>query len=344
MLNSKKAFPVHSHRTQGGAALISVILASLVLALMGSIAAQQAQISFLITHRIRENVEALVCADSGLSAALSEIHYEPRFERFESDRFPYSGQAPTMPLPPTFGLTTSLQPRSENRIDITTEARGRNRAYRSLSITIQRAKDPYVPAALYFHHTAPSILANNKISVRGANSGRYKIPAIAASSHSTATSIHDYFKAGGAKISGDPMALGWSNLDSALSKIRAHPRQMPLPEIINGPLPRAIGVSQSTVQINDAAAAGLWLIDGDLGIEGSFSFDGIIFVLGDVHLSPSSRTKIRGAVIQAMPGRALNARGQLEIRYDRKELLRALALFPDLLERRAEVIGWKDNS
>ncbi len=347
MPNSNTTGHGDSLRNQRGAALVAAILTSTLLVLIASIASQQAQISYLIHHRMREGSEALIAADSGLAAAIADVRYEPRFERFEladGSAFPYSGMQPTAPLPLSFGVSTLIATNSANRVDIVAEARGRNRAARSLTTTLTRTNHPYVPATLYFHGTTPSIAAYGTIAIRG-DSRPVAIPATAAKTHQAAQAAQQAFATGGAVLEGSPVAAGagWTNLENALDTVRNDPNQLTLPELVQGPLPSGVWFSGSSVQVADGTASGVWLIDGDLSVDSSLAFEGILFVLGDILLAESSTTKIKGAVIQAAPGQTIAARGDLSIAYDLDALDRARRLRPGLLDTRARIAGWKDD-
>src|SRR5690606_12336719 len=68
-------------RSDRGAALITAILVAAFFLLIGSIASQQAVVSFLISHRITESAQALVAAETALAAALADMFRDPSFSR-----------------------------------------------------------------------------------------------------------------------------------------------------------------------------------------------------------------------------------------------------------------------
>lgn len=332
---------------QRGAAIITTLLASALLALIASMATEQATVSFLIEQRVRESAEALIAAESGLSAALADFAAEPRFDRFDlaaGTAFPFTNPVSIAPLPPSFHVDTKVRPRSGNRVDFVATARGRRHARRTLAATIERGADPYVPAALFLDAPAPSVTMSGRLAISGSSRAGNPIPALATRSRGQAEDLLHHLAAAGASLAGTPLAqaASWSELAEVVQRVRRDADL--LPEVVSGQIAPTLVASAASVEITTAQGAGLWLIDGNLTVRADFTFEGLLLVLGDIHFQEESQVKILGALVQASPGRTLNTRGDTTISY-RSAALRAVdSSHPGILERRARLIGWRDES
>lgn len=330
---------------QRGVALIATLLASALLVVIGSVAAQQAWISWMIGHRLREAAEALVSAESGLAAAIADFAVEPSFERFDlpsGSAFPYHGGSPVgIPLPDSFRIRTEIRARSSTHVDFVVTSTGRNRARRVLAATIERSDAPYVPATVYQADSGATISFSDTLAIFGRVGTGEPIPAIGTPSESQAQETYRQLEAAGASMSGGPAAARWAKLGDIAQGIRS--RGAPLPEVVSGAVAEGIWVSAASMEIASAFGRGMWLIDGNLRIRSSFEFEGLLLVQGDVEVEPGAGFSLAGAIAQLAPGRSLHSRGRTRLAYEADVLREVAALDPGLLDHRAILIGWRDD-
>lgn len=331
---------------QHGAAIVTTTLAALFLALVASMATEQATVSYLIEHRLRESVEALVAAETGQSVVLAEFAAEPRFERFDLEdgsRLPIASPIAIAPLPASFVVDTRLRHRPGGRLDFVTHARGRRGAGRTLAATIERGADPYVPAALYLASEAPTITAAGQISVHGSTRAGNPVPALATRSPLLTESLRQQLAGAGAELIGTPVAVtgAWAGLGELANDLRADAGR--LPETIAGALTAAVLASSGSVEVAGGSGSGVWLVDGDLNVASDLSFDGLLVVLGDIRVGEHARLAVRGSLVQLPPGRSFQIRGRAAIAYRSAALLELDTLRPGLFHRRARLIGWRED-
>jgi len=333
--------------SQRGAALITALLTAALLMAIGVTAAEQARMSFLIAHRSRDSVEALVAAETGLSAVLADVALEPRFDRFDVDAgapFPFLRARTIAPLPASFSVHHRIQPRSTNRVDVVVQARGRNRAGRTLAATIARDADPYVPAALFTAGSGPSITGSDLLEISGSTTSVNPIPAIGARTQADADAVHRDLTAAGTGLIGVPIAAAaaWTDLPAVIARARAAAGV--LPDAVDGPQSGGVLSSGGSIEVGCASGSGLWLVDGNLTVRSQFSFEGLLLVLGDIVFDDSSDVRILGALVQAPPGRTVQIRGDAVVSYRSAPLRDLDASHPEILGRRARVVGWRDDS
>ncbi len=330
---------------QRGAALIATLLAAALLLIIGAIASQQAVVSWLVGHRMRESSEALIAAESGLALAIADFDAEPSFDRFdvpEGSPFPYAGPRDTAPLPHSFRIRTEIRHRTSSRIDFATIANGRNRSRRVVAATIERSDAPYVPAALFFGHTTPSVAFSGRLTLSGVTSANHPVPAIATPSGSQAEGLHDQLVAGGARLTGGSAATRWSAVSGVVQRLRADAGE--LSDTPLGAVPNGLWASPASVDVGAASGSGVWLVDGDLSVGSSLNFEGLLLVLGDIHVAEGARLDVTGALALLPPGQSLHSRGETTITYRATPLEQIESIDPTLLGRRAQLIGWRDDS
>ncbi len=327
-----------------GAALIATLLASALLMIVGSIASQQALVSWLIGHRMRESAEALVAAETGLAMAIADLEREPSFARFDlppGSPFPFAAAPPNAPLPDSFRVRTELRPRSDTRVDFVAIANGRNRARRMVAVTVERGTAPYVPAALFLGDASASLSVAGDLTIAGAATADGVVPALGAGSLGQAESLRDQLEAAGAALSGGSTGARWSEITGAVARLRSIARV--LPDAPVGAVTRGIWASASSVEIAAASGVGVWLVDGDLTVRSNLTFDGLLVVLGDIEIAAGAEVEINGSLAQLPPGRSFQSRGETRIRYSPNALRDVESLDPTLLGRRARLIGWRDD-
>lgn len=330
--------------SEQGAALISTILATALFLLIGTIASQQAVISFLVSHRVTESAEALVAAETAMAAALADVARQPSFARLsqaDGGTFPFlDGATPPQPLPDSFAVDARLRSRSETRIDVIATARGRNRARRILVTTIEREDRPFLPAALFLAADTPTLSPSGTLEISG--SAADEVSAVATPSLAHADALAGALSSSGAQITGGVSPSDWDDLDDLIS--RARESALSLPENPSGAIAPGIWLSRGSADIADAGGEGVWLVEGDLAIDGVLTFEGLLIVLGDIRVSTGSEMAVRGGVVQARPGRLFDCDGHVVIDYDLDALNAIDSMHPGLLDRRARVIGWRDEA
>lgn len=327
-----------------GAALISTILAAALFLLVGTIASQQAVVSFLVSHRVTESAEALVAAETAMAAALADLARQPSFTRLsqaDDGPFPFlDGATPPQPLPDSFAVDTRLRSRSQTRIDVIATARGRNRARRILVTTIERENRPFIPAALFLAADTPALSSSGTLEISG--STKDEVSAVATPSQAHVDALASSLTASAAQITGGVNASDWDNLDDLVS--RARENALSLPEPPSGAIAPGVWLSRGSVDIADAGGEGVWLVEGDLAVDGVLTFAGLLIVLGDIRVSIGSEIAVRGGIVQAGPGRHFDCDGRAVIDYDLDALNQIDSVHPGLLDRRARVIGWRDEA
>lgn len=310
-------------------------------------ATEQATVSFLLEHRQREAIEALIAADSAMAVALADFARDSRFDRFAlppGSRFPFAGPDVAVPLPPSFRVDTTVWPRSSTHIEFVARARGRSQAERRLVATIARGGDPYIPAALYLAARDPSLTLSGKLAITGSKARNDRVPGLATQSQAHGEAMRQQIFAAGDILDGAPpvAAAQWGLLDEILGHVRD--TAAPLPELVVGSFAPAVHSSQGAVRAHSVSGGGIWLVDGDLTLSEEFVFEGLLVVLGDLHVDDGARVRVDGGLILAAPGRLLNNRGDLSITYKSNSLRAVDELQPGLLHRRAHLIGWRDDS
>ncbi len=331
-------------RRQRGAALISTLLASALLAVIASLASQQAIVSWLVGQRMRESAEALIAAESGLSAALADFAVEPRWERFElpdQGPYPFLDAGFAVPLPDSFHVETKIVRRSPDRVDLVAVAQGRNRARRILAATIRDSGTPYVPAALHLP-TGTTIALKGDFALAGETASDNPVPAIATAAQADADRVRTQLESAGARIDGESTTAKWSDLGDTLQSLRA--TAATLPTAPAGSMPAGVWKSIASLEIGNVTATGVWLVDGDLTVNDSMGFEGLLLVAGDLLISSGASLTVEGALAIAPPGRSLQSRGTVEVRYRADALGAIESLEPGILDRRARLLGWRDDS
>lgn len=327
--------PTCRTRDEAGAAVVATLLAASLLALIGTLASQQAVISFLVGHRMREGAEAMVAAETGLAVALADLARQPSFERLSraaGGPFPFgTGAAPLQPLPPSFAVDVFVRERASTVVDVVARSAGRNRARRVVVATLERGDQPYLPAALYLAAESPSLSLGGILEIGGGD-----LAAIATPTAADAEALQQALLAGGAAVDGLVTAAPWDDLDDVVQRVRE--LAAPLPEPTAG-----VWLSQGSFDVSEATGAGIWLIDGDLGVDTALAFEGLLIVLGDIEFTEGSAVTIRGALVQAQPGRSLIGRGHTVIEHDAAVLAALDAAHPTVLGRRARLIGWREE-
>jgi hypothetical protein len=331
-------------RGEAGAALVTTLLATALLVLIATIASQQAVISFLVGHRMRESAEALVAAETGVAAMLADLARQPSFERLSraaGGGFPFSSGAPSpQPLPNSFTVETEVRSRSASILDIVATAAGRNQARRIVVATVQRGDQPYAPAALYLAAAATSLSFTGTLEIAGAGSAADDVAAVATALPADAEAIEHSLIAGGAALDGAVAAAAWDDLGDVVQRIRDGAAALPEPP--QGTVAAGMWASRGPLDVDSAAGSGVWLIDGDLTVHSALSFAGVLLVLGDIHFADGAEVTVDGAVVQAAPGRSIVSRGRTTFAYDGAALRAVDSAHPSLLEHRLTVIGWRD--
>lgn len=327
-----------------GAALIATLLVSALLMIIGSIASQQAVVSWLIGHRLRESAEALVTAETGIAMVIADFESEPRFGRLDlpdGSPFPFLQVPAGVPLPTSFRVRTEIRARSAGRVDLIAIATGRNRARRVVAVTVERTAEPYVPAAFFVGGAGSSLSVAGDLTIAGSAAAAGAIPALGAPADTQAESLRDRLEADGAVVRGGTVGSPWSELDETLTRVRAGAQLLHDSPV--GDLARGIWESRGSVEVSRASLAGVWLVDGDLSIRSSLSFEGLLLVLGDINIGPGADFQINGALALLPPGRSFQSRGDAVISYRAGPLRDVESLDPTLLGRRARLIGWRDG-
>jgi hypothetical protein len=98
-----------------------------------------------------------------------------------------------------------------------------------------------------------------------------------------------------------------------------------------------------SIDVGNADGSGVLVVDGNLRVDGRFTFAGLVLVAGDVDAEPGSSLEISGALLQSRPGRELRLAGDGRIAYDAAALAAADTLSGRVLPRRAIVGAWREK-
>jgi hypothetical protein len=329
---------------QNGAALLVTLTALALLSAIAALAVVQARSDFLIHHHTRDGLTAFTIAEAGLALAMADLERDARFSRLANatdGHFPFSSPPPSYFPREPLRFEVGVVQRDSDQVDIVSQSFGAGRASARVAVTVRRGSDPFLPAALHTRAAPPSILLGDRFRIDGGN----RVPGIAVADPAAARALAETLDAAILeRIDGEPPIGSSDSAATANLADRAAASGRPLPGEISGALGRELFFAPSALSIDAADAAGILVVDGDLSIASSFRFEGVIVVGGDLLFADDSDVQIRGAVLQRTPGRALHLRGRGAIQYD-ASVLRALdGDFAGLLERRASVLGWRDDS
>jgi hypothetical protein len=335
--------------SEHGLALLTVLAAMAFLSSIAAFAVMQARVDYLIHHHTREALALFTTAESGLEMALADLALEPRFSRIDLDAgslYPFLRPPPRYFPAAPYSFAVTLEPDGDDRVDIVARGYGLTAGYRQLAATVRRDAAPYVPGAVHTPAPVVSLIVASGFQII-ADGAAATVPALAVESEAAIRAIVDQTPPGDlAQLLGDP-ALGVANLAGGSPPSQAvaqHPDATPVGPQLGAALGHGIFFSSQSLSVGDASGSGILAVDGDLSVDRSLRFDGIVVVRGDVLFADLSQVEIAGALLQETPGTALHLRGSGEIRYDETELARVETDFPGLLDRRAIVDGWRDDS
>jgi len=331
---------------QRGSALLVTMTALALLSSIVALAVLQARGDFLIHHHSRAALVAFATAEAGLELALADLRRDARFSRLAAAS---GGPYPFATAPPEFfprepsRFAVTVVARDADRIDLISASSGIGRARARVAATVRRDSAPFVPATLQSRAAPPSLLLGDGFRIDASRTGG--VPGLAVSDASTARALAaDLDPTTAAQIRGDP-PIGASDSDLG-PELFAHVETagQRLPPEVSGTLGRGLFFAPQPLHALAASASGILVVDGDLSVDAAFQFDGVLIVRGDLLFAESSDVRIAGAVIQEAPGASLHLRGRGEIRYD-ADVLRAFESdFAGLLQRRATIEGWRDDS
>ena len=240
---------------------------------------------------------------------------------------------------------------ASDRVRLRATCLGPRNASRTIEITLARARDPFVPGALYLDRptidaSAPVVLAGGD-HAPGDPAGQSTGPG------------HPVAAAAGAGLdmgiplpppvtdgSGGPVAVEPApRMDDEAFSARMLAADVPLladlsPTSLTAPV---VHLPTDARLTSAAAGSGLLVVDGTLSIAAPFEFTGVVIVGGGLDIAPTGSVSVRGWLwVRGAGARvAVAAAGPLTVRFAADAVANADALVP--LPRRAVPIGERES-
>ena len=333
---------------QCGYALLTVMVAMAFLLPLGAFAAMQARLDLMIQAQIRAALVSFSAAESGLDVALADLALDPRFERLgegpdgrkgtaDDGEYPFEGAPPESLLAPPLRVEVRVEPRGDDRVDIVAEGSVDGRALRALEASVVRAAAPQLAGAVLSSGAPLSVSVGDGLELLGPRSGE---PVLAVSTSDEARAVAEQLAAQGHAAR---VAVSSSSCADAALAAAEQAGFRRLDPVSSGVLGDGVLVSPTSLSLTDASGSGVLIVDGPLLVGGSFSFSGIVVVLGDVRLDGASSVRIEGALLQGGAGSVLDLRTVGAIAYDDEAIRRADEWMPGWLPHRAVVTGWRER-
>jgi hypothetical protein len=352
---------VTGSKRQSGNALLVVLMFTAALLSLGAYAALQARMDLLIQKQITGAVQGFYVAESGLEHALAEVRINPWFDRLlsgpdgvsgtaDDSRFPFrNAPADYFPRPPT-RYEVTVEARGSDAAEITSRARTAAEAQQVVAATLTRSDDPFLPGALYSEADALSVTLGPNFSLDGGGSDDPGARAgFALGDQSTVDGVLPDLDSASPRVTGlgdEPslIAAPFPSISELASTLLENPRARRVDGTLSGAFGYGLVVSNAPLVVTDADGAGVLVVQGDLRVEGEFSFSGLVIVLGNVVVPLGSRMEVHGGLLQAGDYRRIDLLGAGAIHYDQEIVLRVDSDFGARLPRKAVVTGWREVS
>lgn len=347
---------------QTGSALITTMIVSSALLVIGAFAVMQARLDLLVQRHTRAAVEMFYVAEAGLEHALADLASDPRFERLLVGRdgiegTPDDGAYPFRNGPPSFfprapfRYEVRVESVDENTAEIVSQGIGAGPATRSVSAPILRSTEPHLPAAASAFALDLEMLLSDEFSLLGSEPGApgEEVPALAVVDNAVRDGIlSELPETAKARIVGprgapSVAARQFVDLAELADRIEQLPEAVLLPDGATGDLGAGVLVSRGSLLVGTASGSGLLLVQGDLVVGEQLDFSGLVAVMGDVSFERSSSIQIDGSLLQGAPGKQLKLLGTGHIKYDREAIQALDGAVPGLLPRGALVAGWRER-
>jgi len=331
-------------RQEGGATLLVALTALALLSSIAALAVLQARSDYLVHRYTRDGATAFAIAEAGLTLALADLQRDARFSRLAAatgSRYPFLDSPPPFFPHEPLGFEVTIAARDTDHLEIVSQSFGAGRAQSRVVASIGRGSEPYVPAALHTEASAPSVLLGDRFHIHASN----QVSGLGLPDPGAARAlIAALDTATLARIDGTPpiAANDAGPVSSLIDRVTTTGQA--LGAEISGDLGRGLFYAPSALAARDTAASGILVVDGDLNVDSSFRFEGVLIVRGDLLFGEGSDVQILGATLQQRPGVALHLRGEGAITYDPALLQELDDEFTALFERRATVEGWRDDS
>jgi hypothetical protein len=347
---------------QAGSALITTMIVSSALLVVGAFAVMQARTDLLVQHHTRTAVEVFYVAEAGLEHALADLASDSRFERILAGRdgmegtaddgsYPFHDGPPDFFPRPPFRYDVRVERVDEDTAEIVSRGIGLGPAARSVSASVLRSTEPHLPAAASAFGLDLEMLLSDEFSLLGSEPGApgEDVPALAVgddeSREKLLSELPETAKARIVGPRGAPSVAGrrFVDLTELAARIARLPEARLLPDGAAGDLGSGVLASRASLLLSNASGSGLLLVQGNLVVDDQLDFSGLVLVMGDVSFGRSSTVHIDGGLLQGAPGDRMSLLGAGHIEYD-PDAIRALdAEVPEILPRRALVAGWREQ-
>jgi hypothetical protein len=348
---------------QRGQALLSALIATAFLLPLGAFAVMQARLDFLVQHHTRVASATLAVAESGLEHALADLSRDPRFDRLllgpdqragtgDDGRFPFDTPPPAFFPAAPFRYEVRVATSTPQRAEIIAHGYGPLGAVRAVAAGLERTPLPYLPAAVASDAARLDFFFARDWSLEGAmaSGAAPGAPAMALGSAPAVELLlgrltsDDAQRLRGPGGSPSLTAAAIPAVSTLVDTGRSRPEAQALGTEVSGALGDGIFVRTGAVRMRDAQGSGLLLIDGALEVSGTFGFDGLIAVAGDLRVDSGADVQVAGAVVQGAPGSAVVLQGRGRIAYSHAVVERLAATYPSVLPMRARLSGWRELS
>jgi hypothetical protein len=344
----------------GYALLLTLVITALV-APLGAFALMQARVDLLLARHARVSTQLFYVADSGLEHALADLRLDPIFDRLltgpdgsentaDDGHFPFHHDPPdSFPAAP-FRYSVSVEPDGESRVEIVSRGITESGATQAVSASVVRDHNPMVRGTICSTVGEWGLALGDEFRVSGIDRSQRvdPVPAIALADEETVSTIKTRLGAAAGTrlpgVGGAPSLRAGTipAFNKRIESLLADPRGRPVIVDEGGSLGNGLLVSQGVLYIERAVGSGILLVDGDLRVSGSFNFDGLVLVRGEVLLDRGSSVQIHGALVQGGNAVRLELLGDGEIVYDSQLIEEIDSSFGAILPRRAMVTGWRE--
>jgi hypothetical protein len=349
------------HPDEHGQALLLTLIITALVAPLGVFALMQARVDLLLARYSRTAAQLFYVADSGLDHALADLRLDPVFDRLplgpdgkddtkDDGDFPFHHNPPDSFPDASFGYTVKVEPHGEERIDIVSRGIAESGGSQTVSASVVRDRKPMVPGAICSTVGGGAFALGDDFRVSGIDRSQQldPIPALAladegAVSATTARlSTEETARLPGAGGTPSVRAGVIPDLNKRIDSLLADPRARIAVVGERNSLGSGLLVSHGILYLDSAFGSGILLVDGDLRVTTSFTFDGLVLVRGDVLLDRGSSAQVHGALVQGGNGVRLELLGSGEIIYDSKVIEELERDFAGILPHRAIVTGWRE--
>lgn len=364
--------PLKSDR---GLALIMIIFVGAILLTLTGASLLFSSLDLKATSAMKDGTIAFQVADTGIHHALALIP--------SGDTFPYSSTTEVVPLTAHPGITgfsysvTAINTNGGTQAILTSTAQGPNGTKKVVVAYVSRGNFGLGATSLP-GSTAPNTettFSGTSFSINGNDncSAAPAVPGIVVTDPVLATEVTNETTSDGGLASnqmnlvtgagGTPSVVTIQPLSQTVTQIadqyiaKGQGGTVPYAELSGGQYsgnddwgtsgsPRITRITGNADIQGTIEGYGVLIVDGALGVQGNFTFHGLVIARGDIQVQITGNADIYGSVILAEssyydPTVELDVRGNAHIRYDSCALAPANGWVP--LPKAAKLVAWQEK-